>query len=252
MLQRKSDAFQAFKSYKALAENALGRTIKALHDDKGGEFMSKEFDAFCDVSGIQRLHTVRNRPQQNGDAERANRTMAEDVTAMLSQARLPPSFWGRCLATQVKVWNCLPTTSLPGKTPYEAWHGKKPDLSPFRVFGCTAYVFVQKDKRKKLESHMEKCIFVGYPAGYQAWDFYNPVTRRYITSERAEFDERAFPGLSTARLNAQSQLQLLETPVSAAPPAAPFPLPSLTDDVDHAPAPLRAPQPPRPAPAPPR
>ena len=111
----------------------------------------------------------------------------------------------------MKVWNCLPTSSLSGKTPYEAWHGTKPDLSRFRVFGCTAYVFVQKDKRKKLESHMEKCIFVGYPAEYKAWDFYNPVTRRFITSERAEFDERAFPGLSTPRVNQQSPLVLLDT-----------------------------------------
>ena len=71
MLQRKSDAFSAFKSFKALAENKLGCTIKALHDDKGGEYMSREFDAFCNTHGIQRLHTVRNRPQQNGDAERA-------------------------------------------------------------------------------------------------------------------------------------------------------------------------------------
>jgi transposase InsO family protein len=104
LLRRKSDAFGAFKLFKALAENQLGRNIKALHDDKGGEYMSKEFNNFCDESGILRTHTTRNRPQQNGDAERANRTMLEDVTAMLSQAKLPVSFWGRCLATQVKVF----------------------------------------------------------------------------------------------------------------------------------------------------
>ena len=148
---------------------------------------------FCDESGILRTDTTRNRPQQNGDAERANRTMLEDVTAMLAQANLPVSFWGRCLATQVKVWNCLPTASLPGMTPFEAWLSRKPDLSRFRVFGCMAYVFVQKDKRKKLESHMQKCIFVGYPPDYHAWTFYNPVTKQFIISECAEFDERVFP-----------------------------------------------------------
>ena len=168
MLRRKSDAFGAFQQFKSLAENQLGASIKALHDDKGGEYMSSEFNRFCDDSGILRLHTTRNRPQQNGDAERANRTMLEDVTAMLSQARLPASFWGRCLATQVKVWNCLPTAALPGSTPFQAWFGKKPDLSRFRVFGCRAYVFVQQDKRRKLESHMQKCVFIGYPPGYQA------------------------------------------------------------------------------------
>ena len=58
MLKNKSDAFSAFKSFKALAENQLGRTVKALHDDKGGEYMSNEFNAFCNASGIRRLHTT--------------------------------------------------------------------------------------------------------------------------------------------------------------------------------------------------
>ena len=53
-----------------------------------------------------------------------------------------------------------------------------------------AYVFVQKDKRKKLESHMQKCIFVGYPPDYHAWTFYNPVTGQFIISKCAAFDER--------------------------------------------------------------
>jgi transposase InsO family protein len=73
LLKRKSDAFDAFKSYKAHMENVFGTKILALHDDKGGEYMSNAFQRFCDEAGIARRHTVRNRPQQNGDAERANR-----------------------------------------------------------------------------------------------------------------------------------------------------------------------------------
>ena len=42
---------------------------------------------------------------------------------------------------------------------------------------------------------MERCIFIGYPAGYNAWKFYNPVTKRVVICECAEFDERYFPGL---------------------------------------------------------
>ncbi|KAJ3500759.1 hypothetical protein NMY22_g19155 [Coprinellus aureogranulatus] len=176
-----SECFAAFKSFQVLAERQLGRKIKSLHDDKGGEYMSDEFNKYCDDSAILRRHTARNRPQQNGDAERANWTMLEDVSAMLYQAKLPPSFWGRWLATQVRVWNCLPTSALPGKTPYEAWWGNKPDLSPFRAFGCVAYIYIQKDKCKKLESHMEKAIFVGYPAG----QFGTPLGRTTIRSYSA-------------------------------------------------------------------
>lgn len=90
----------------------------------------------------------------------------------------------------------MPTSTLTtAGTPYEAWHKQKPDISNFCVFGCTAYVHVQKDKRTGIGSHMQKCIFVGYPQDYKGWRFYNPVTRRFIISERAEFDERYYPGL---------------------------------------------------------
>ncbi|KAJ2923863.1 hypothetical protein H1R20_g13232, partial [Candolleomyces eurysporus] len=75
LLKRESGVFAAFKLFKALAENQLGRSIKALHDDKGGEYMSNEFNTFCDSNGIVRRHTTRNCPQQNGDTEQANRTI---------------------------------------------------------------------------------------------------------------------------------------------------------------------------------
>ena len=200
--------------------------------------MSGEFNNFCNESGILHTHTTCNRPQQNSDAACANRTMLEDVTTMLAHARLPASFWGRCLATQVKVWNCLPTASLPGKTPFEAWWGRKPDLSRFRVFGCMAYVFVQKDKRKKLESHMQKCIFVGYPPDYHGWIFYNPVTKRFVISECAEFDERVFPGLSMKQTTVSAQLQLLETPTPQPASSSSIPFPIALDDCNTSETPL--------------
>jgi hypothetical protein len=68
----------------------------------------------------------------------------------------------------VHVDNRCPTSALDGNiTPYEVWHGRKPDVSHLRVWGCLAYVHVQKNKRKALQSHMEKCIFIGYPPGYK-------------------------------------------------------------------------------------
>ena len=69
LLKRKSEAFAAFKQFKAWAENVTGQRLGMLRDDKGGEYMSREFEAFCIDHGIQRQHTVRDRPQQNGVAE---------------------------------------------------------------------------------------------------------------------------------------------------------------------------------------
>ena len=189
-LKHKSDALAAFKSFKAYAENKTGKRIKCLRDDKGGEYMSNEFNSFLDAHGIERQHTCRNRPQQNGVAERANRLFAERIVALLNESGLSKKFWVECLAALVHVLNVCPTSALAGKTPYEVWNGRKPDISHLRVWGCLAYVHVQKDKRSKLGSHMEKCIFIGYPHGYKGWKFYNPETGKVVISERADFDER--------------------------------------------------------------
>src|SRR5882757_901607 len=193
-LKAKSDTFEAFKAFKVYAENHHNVKIKALCDDKSGEYMSNAFLQFTTDAGIERQHTVRNRPQQNGVAESANRTIAEGLTAMLSESGLPLSFWGEALASYVHVWNCLPTASIAeATTPYALWHGKKPDVLHFRVWGCTAYVHVQKDQRKGLGAHMQKCVFIGYPVGYKGWKFWDTSSKRCLISERADFDERYFP-----------------------------------------------------------
>ena len=94
LMKKKSEAFSCFKKFKAWAEKQTGCTIRALREDKGGEYMGKEFDEFCAEHGIQRQHSVRARPQQNGVAECANRTMEQGIVSMLHQAGLPLTFWG--------------------------------------------------------------------------------------------------------------------------------------------------------------
>jgi len=72
--------FEAFKQFKAYAENQSERKIKTLR----GEYMSKAFLDFTSHCGIERQHTVRARPQQNGVAERANRVLSKRLTTMYS------------------------------------------------------------------------------------------------------------------------------------------------------------------------
>ena len=76
LMKHKSDTFPCFKEYKAWAETRFERKIKVLRDDKGGEYMSNEMAQYLKEHGIQREHTVRATPQQNGAAERGNRVMA--------------------------------------------------------------------------------------------------------------------------------------------------------------------------------
>ena len=199
---------------------------------QGLYYMSREFEAFCIDHGIQRQHTVRNRPQQNGVAERANRTMEEGVISMLYESGMPPSFWGEALSSFIHISNRFSTAALQGVTPHEAFIGTKPDLSHLRVWGCTAYVLIQRDKRPlgSLGVHMEKCIFIGYPQGYKGWKFYNPETKKVLISERADFDERFFmlQKHSIPHLPPPRPDSLLETP---SPPFVHLPE-NLDDSID--------------------
>ena len=195
LLKKKSDAFEAFQNYKALTENLLNRKIKRFRDDKGGEYMSKEFNDFMAKHGIERQHTVRNSPHQNGVAERMNETLAEGVTAILKESDLPASFWSHAVLSMMHTRNYSPTRALKDEVPFIKFFGQKPDVSYLRVFGCTAYVHVQKDQRTGIGSHTQKCVFIGYPPDYKAWIFYNPLTKKTLISKDVVFDERHMPGL---------------------------------------------------------
>ena len=216
-LKCKSEAFDAFKQYKAFAEKKLGKQIQMSRDDKGGEFISKEFNQFCADNGILRQHTEPNEPHQNGVAEKANQDIAHGTTALLVQAKLPPSFWAHAAATYVHTRNRTPTSALNGDTPYFHWKGKKPDISYFRVFGCLAYVLIPKEKRKALQPHSKKCIFIGYPDGVKAWKFWDPVEKKVIISSHAVFDERCFPGNSTTIIDLVSLPPTPSTPSTSTP-----------------------------------
>jgi hypothetical protein len=73
--------------------------------------------------------------------------LSERLTTMLDKSRLPKAFWGEGLAALVHVWNRCPMDAVKGATPYQLWNGRKPDVSHLQVWGCTAYVHIQKDQR---------------------------------------------------------------------------------------------------------
>ncbi|KAI5116502.1 hypothetical protein M0805_000604 [Coniferiporia weirii] len=200
-LQKKSDAFAAFKQFKAYAENQMGWKIKVIRDDKGGEYMSKEWENLCIDEGIKQEHTLRAEPHQNGVAECANRSISQSITAMLSEVCLPSHFWMDAVAAYVHVRNRSPTSVVKDATPFEMWHKKRPDVSHFRVFGCTAYVHIKSDQRKQLQSHTMKCVFIGYPADFKGWKFWNPDTKRTIVSNSVVFDECYHPGTSKSPID---------------------------------------------------
>src|SRR5271168_1572192 len=152
-------------------------------------FCSKEFEKFCKKCGIAPQKTTPYTPHQNGVAERMNKTLMERERSMLSGSGLGQEFWAEAVDTACYLINRPPSSELEDKTPQEVWTSKKPSLSHLRVFGCDAYVHVPKEKRTKLDSKYEKCIFIGYKDGLKGYKLWNPVTRKVVYSRDVVFRE---------------------------------------------------------------
>ncbi|GER47805.1 gag-pol polyprotein [Striga asiatica] len=189
LLHRKSECFEKFKEYRAVVEKLHGKCIKSLRSDRGGEYLFGEFRTYLSEAGIESQLTAPGTPQQNGVAERRNRTLMEMVRSMMSYSRLPDSFWGLALETASYILNMVPSKSV-DTTPYEMWKGRKPSFSQFRVWGSPAHVLVQEPG--KLEKRSEARVFVGYPKETKGGLFYSPGDQKVIVSTNARFLEEDY------------------------------------------------------------
>ena len=122
-LERKLEEFVIFKKFKALVEKQKGCSIKTICSDRGGEYISREFEEYCKNEGIQKQLTSGYTPQQNGVSERRNRTIVEMVRTMINEKGLTKYFWAEAVHTGVYILNRCPSKALKDKTPLEAWSG---------------------------------------------------------------------------------------------------------------------------------
>ncbi|GJT09653.1 putative RNA-directed DNA polymerase, partial [Tanacetum coccineum] len=187
LLKHKHEVFETFKVFKSEVELQLGKKIKALRSDRGGEYLSQEFKEYLGKNGIVQHLTSPYTPQQNGVSERRNRTLLDMVRSMFNLTTLPLSFWDYALESAVRILNMVPTKKV-DKTPYEIWHGKAPNLSYLKVWGCEAYV--KRDSADKLQQRSVKCIFVGYPKETMGYYFYFPPENKVIVARYGDFLER--------------------------------------------------------------
>ena len=92
ILKCKNQVFQYFQEWKVIVERSTGHRIISLRTDNGGEYTSLEFQSYLKREGIKHELTVPRSPEQNGVAERFNRTLMEAVRSILLGAQLPQSF----------------------------------------------------------------------------------------------------------------------------------------------------------------
>ncbi|GJV11682.1 putative ribonuclease H-like domain-containing protein [Tanacetum coccineum] len=117
-------------------ENQLSHRVKIIRSDNGTEFKNRDMLEFCGNKGIKQEYSNARTPQQNGVAERMNRTLIEAARTMLADSLLPTTFWAEAVSTACYIFNRVRVTKPQNKTPYELLFGHKPIISYIRPFGC--------------------------------------------------------------------------------------------------------------------
>ncbi|BBG96388.1 hypothetical protein Prudu_005179 [Prunus dulcis] len=168
------------QKFKATVELQSGYKLKQLRSDRGGEYTSVEFE---------RQLTTPYTPQQNGVAERKNRTIVEMAKCLMLEKKIPFDFWAEAVNTSVYILNRCPTKALSKKTPFEAYGGRKPGIKHLKVFGSLCYAHVPKQQRQKLDLASKRCIFLGYGSCEKGYRLYNIETEKVIISRDVIFSE---------------------------------------------------------------
>lgn len=207
MLKNRSEVLSAFRKFMLRVKRECGYGIKILRTDNAKEYISKEFSRLLESEGIKHELTVPHTPQQNGVAERANRTLVEMARCMLLQSKLPMSLWAEAINTANFIRNRCPTKALDNKTPFEMWSDRKPYVGFMRTFGCKAISLIKGTNRRKFEAKGKPMIMVGYSSESKAYRLWQPGSKTIIKSRDVRFLEDTQP-------NSNRAVELFEAPMN--------------------------------------
>ena len=144
------------------------------------EFLPEQFLTYCLDAGILQEKTIPETPQQNGLAERCNRTLLEMARCLLIDSGLPKRMWGAAIlhATRIRIL----VVRREERCPAELMRGikRKLSISKLSIFGCP--VFMRKRDRdvSKLEPKALEGKFVGYTEGDNGYLVYVPNARKVV------------------------------------------------------------------------
>ncbi|GJR82058.1 putative ribonuclease H-like domain-containing protein [Tanacetum coccineum] len=177
-LEHKDETYSILKDFINLVENQLNKKVKAIRCDNGTEFKNAHIIELCGSKGIKRDYSNARTPQQNGVAERKNRTLIEAARTMLADSKLPTMFWTEAVRTACYVLNRVLVTSPHNKTPYALLTGNIPSVSHFKPFGCHVTILNTSDHLGKFDGKADEGYIVGYSASNRAYRVYNVHNKR--------------------------------------------------------------------------
>lgn len=182
LIREKSEVADVTIQYIERMKTQFGRKPKIFRSDRGTEYTVEKLQLYLRNEGIKFECTVGYAPEQNGIAERKNRTLMEAARCMLSESGLPKNFWGEAVNMANYVTNRMITRATM-KTPFEVLFGEEPKWEQLRQFGCEAFVMIPQEKRRKLDDKSEKMKFVGYDMqskGYRMTDGKKVIVSREV------------------------------------------------------------------------
>ena len=187
--KHKSETQQTVIDFTTEIQRQHNLPILAIRSDNGSEFKNYTLDEFLSEEGIRHQYSAAYTPQQNGVAERKNRTLIEMARSMLAEFKTPLNFWAEAISTACHSSNRLYFRKKLNKTPYELLTGNKPNVSYFRVFGCKCLYLRKGVRLSKFQSKALEGIFVGYGLKSHTYRIFDVLSRVIVETCSVEFDE---------------------------------------------------------------
>ncbi|GJU69936.1 putative ribonuclease H-like domain-containing protein [Tanacetum coccineum] len=175
-LATKDETSEILKTFITCIENLIDLEVKVIRCDNRTEFKNRVMNQLCEIKGIKREFSVARTPQQNGVAERKNRTLIEATRTMLADSKLPTTFWAEAVNTTCYVQNRVLVIKPHNKTPYELFQGRKHALSFMRPFGCPVTILNTIDHLGKFDGKADEGFIVGYSTNSKAFRVFNSRT----------------------------------------------------------------------------
>lgn len=191
----KEEVFDIFQAYIAMTEHQTGHKLKQFTLDRGGEFVNSLLGTYLKDLGIILHLTAGLTPEQNGVAERSNRTISTKARCMLIESCMPIRFWYQACNSAVFLMNRTVTVLLSGnRTPFEVWNFRKPSVDHLRIFGCQVYQLIRKEIRNSKYSPVtSEGVLVGYNQDNFNYQIFDLAEKKIFMSHDVKFNETTFP-----------------------------------------------------------
>ncbi|KAK1605477.1 hypothetical protein QYE76_029150 [Lolium multiflorum] len=188
-LKTKDETQQIFIDFATEVQRQHNLLIMAIRSDNGSEFKNYTLNDFLSDEGIRHQYSAAYTPQQNGVAERKNRTLMDMARSMMAEYKSRYNFWAEAISTACHSSNRLYLRKGLNKTPYEILTGNKPNISYFKVFGCKCFYKIKGVRLSKFAPKALEGIFVGYGAESHTYRIFDVSSGIIIESCSVKFEE---------------------------------------------------------------